>query len=371
MDNNINTNNTVDNREMDEGKGTAAFAIRKADIKPAEITPKKINSKKIIIIIAVALIIAAVIISVIVFGKEKNTPDNTDVNVVVTEIGTTEVIKDNGEVEQIPVTSLIYTTEDDKRNHTDSADSNNQTKPDSAASANGNGGNADSPNANSNQNTPHANQNQGGKDNGKKPVQTTAAPVKVKTQAEALDYFINSINRGNYSMTGKMSNGSDSITIGLTYGENGSRISSVFEGIEIEIAVVDKKIYMINTEKKTYMTLTESLVKQLDLDLSELDDSELKWEIAPASTARKSKAEINGKNLDCYELQINGADGKIYFDGNDVKRLEIFKPNGAPDTVYELTSFKGDITKEDLLPGSDYKSQNALSFVMNLMGEIE
>lgn len=365
MDNYNSNENDILNESENSAQSTDSSVIRTSNVKPAEIKGRGINIKKVIIPAAVIIVIILIIVLLCVFGGKNNS--ESDVTPIVTEIGTTEIVDTDGNITDIPVTSIIYPS-DQKPQKTDTSADSSSGKSDAPSGSSSSPANiTDSvKTTKKNNNVKNTQKNQ---DNQNTPV--TNAPVKTKTQAEAFAEFINSLNNSNYYLGGKMNTNGEILNIGLMFCESGSKISTDFEGLPVELAVVDGKIYMINTNKKTYMIFSQELAKQFDIDLSDFDNSDFVWEFSSPSSAEKSKAEINGKTVDCYTLGMGDGIAKVYFDGNTPKRIDKQSNDGKTVTIYEITDFRGNITKNDLLPSKEYKSQNMLSFMMDMMGEVQ
>ena len=191
--------------------------------------------------------------------------------------------------------------------------------------------------------------------------------TSAQTEANPFAQVVEIINSGHYALDGTMTSGSDNIPIGIIFCGDMTRMSTDMDGMVLDMAMADGVIYLINPSNKTYMTLTESLMNMMEMDASDLDTSEMRWQLADASTAQKTTVPLDGQTVDCYTIGEANGSLKIYMSGSEVVQIDVLNTSGNTTGAYKLTSFRGNITEADILPGDDYSSKNFMSFFMDLM----
>ena len=367
----------VDSEDTAASPGTASAdpLIKTAAISadgfsnPAE-PQKKRKRRRLLIAIGAAVVILLLIAALALPGGdsgEQNTPagvtdeqhtgsDGTDTQ---TAAGSTDVASGSSTDANMPMDSTAASGNADATGssgapHTGASGSAN-------AQPNGNSGNqTGSNNAAANNNT--GSNNASGSNTGSAAVSNTT-----QTAADPFAEVVNIINSGSYAMEGTMTSGADNIPVGITFCGDMTRMSTDMDGMVLDMAMADGQIYLINPSNKTYMTLTESLMNMMEMDASDLDASEMRWQLADASTAQKATVTIDGQSVDCYTIGEANGSLKIYMSGSEVVQIDVLNTSGNTTGAYKLTSFRGNITEADILPGDDYSSKNFMSFFMDLM----
>lgn len=197
---------------------------------------------------------------------------------------------------------------------------------------------------------------------------TELVPV---TENKAVDRFIDMLNSGTFGIYGTMS--SDGETIPMTFIKDGSdvRMSAQLSGIEMDLASLDGKIYLISNSKKSYIEMTDSIMNSLGLDL---DDMSLDFgQISNSGGLVEDDAQYNGKAVKTYTSTSQEGFMKFYVDNDDLVKLEMYDPQGRCTTMIEPTQIKGkdQLTAADLAIPEDYEKKSYVSFIADIMGDME
>ena len=186
---------------------------------------------------------------------------------------------------------------------------------------------------------------------------------------ETVDKFIDILNSGKFGLYGKMTSEGESIPI--TFIKNGSdvRMSAEMSGISMDMASIDGTMYLISNEKKSYIELTDSIMSTLGLDIGEL---ELDFgEVASGNELIEDDGEYNGKAVKIYTSTAPDGILKFYVDGDKLVKIEMYDLEGICHTMIETEKVRGDITAADIEIPADYEKKSYVSFIADLMGNID
>ena len=146
------------------------------------------------------------------------------------------------------------------------------------------------------------------------------------------------------------------------------RMGADFDGKNMDFAVVDGKIYLINNDAKTYMIVNSALAKTMGLDISELQQSaSFSWTFQDPSTATRFDEMLDGKPVVSFNVGCGTGTMKVSVRDGKVVRFVKYDNEGKFTADYDVTSFAGGISSSDLLPSDAYKKQNMFSFMADMM----
>lgn len=198
------------------------------------------------------------------------------------------------------------------------------------------------------------------------PASTELIPI---TDNKVVDKFIDILNSGRFSISGKMS--ADNETIPMSFVKNGNdiRMSAELSGIQMDMASVGGKMYLISNEKKSYIELTDSIMTSLDLDPSDL---KLEFgQVTDTNNLVENDGEYNGKAVKTYTSRSPEGSMMFYIDNDDLVKLEMYDTQGRCTTIIEPDQIRGDITAADVAIPKDYEKKSYVSFIADIMGEME
>lgn len=377
---------------------TSAIKISGRDSDTADLgTPKKKNKGLKIALIVLAIVLILILLVIFVFKPHKKPkPSDYEDQTVATLAPNEYVTDDYGN--QIPIASNNTSggqsggSSEDKPSSDEKNPSQTPANPDKETPKNSEQSQNDLTNSGGNpkptkqeqqgnQNSANPNQPQQNEATPQKPNENNA-PVQNQGNSQggdqgavqgvnALTYFVDSLNNKTYYMHGVMTTGGESIPIGMMFCGNNTRMSAEIEGMLMDMAVVDGVVYVINTEKKTYVTVGQSTMEGMGIDLKEFQTEEINWNLGSPDKATKETANVDGNVWDCYTLSGDAGVTKVYFDGNTVKRFDRLNEDGTIDSSMAIDTFRGNITNKDLVPGSDFEQQDLLTFFKDILPDMD
>ena len=198
------------------------------------------------------------------------------------------------------------------------------------------------------------------------PVQesTTTAPVVTKS-----DYDI--LREGTFYCKGTMVDSTGTVPMEMAFSGTSVYVTAAIDGMNVGMLFNDENVYMINVDKKTYMEVNESLLKQLDMSKEEMLASmdfgfEAFGNLSDAD--EKTTGTVNGVTCDCYVFRNdNNSMTYIYMDGNSLKGFASADSTGKVISANYIDYFTATVPNYMIDPSVAFKKQNMVTFMAGLM----
>lgn len=148
---------------------------------------------------------------------------------------------------------------------------------------------------------------------------------------------------------------------------------SDFEGMDMGMLIKNNEMYMIYTEKKAYLKMSDEIMKFANLDVSELTeaaDSQFNFVTWPAlSEAEKtSTAAHDGHSCTVYHFTSDGGTEKrIYLDGEKLVRIANYSANGTFVSALDVDEVSATPPANTTEPPSDFKAYEGITGIVSFM----
>lgn len=148
---------------------------------------------------------------------------------------------------------------------------------------------------------------------------------------------------------------------------------SDFEGAKMGILIKGKEMYMIYHEKKSYLKMSEDIMKFANLDFSEFTeaaDSQFNFSTwQTLDNAEKTTSAVHkGHNCTVYHFTAEtGSEKRIFIDGNKLVRIANFSSSGEFVSAMDIDSVSAELPAGTYAPPSDYKAYEGITGIVGFM----
>ena len=193
--------------------------------------------------------------------------------------------------------------------------------------------------------------------------------VQVATN-DTVSKAIDILNGESFGLYGTMKTDGETVPMAFIKRGKDIRMTAKMQGISLDLAVLGGTKYLISTTKKSYIELTDTVASTLGLDMSDLN---LDFSAAKGDGGQmvEDAAQYNGKQVQVFTSAGSDNIMKFYVDGDKVVKIEFYDMNGVCSTLIETDEIRGDITAADIEIPADYEKKSYLSFIADIMGDIE
>lgn len=186
----------------------------------------------------------------------------------------------------------------------------------------------------------------------------------------AIKTIADAFNAGRFHLVSDMGDGTKT---DLMIYDGNMRVDMPFEGSVMAMLVLGDEFYLLNPEKKTYMTLSKSLMSMFGMNLDDLNIADdLKDNFVKVfqtgGTPEVSTVSLDGQVVTLYAYKNTGGETvKIYLKDSSPVRIESFKADGSSSLNMSIESFNPNIKAEDINVLSSYTKKSLASFVGEMM----
>ena len=205
------------------------------------------------------------------------------------------------------------------------------------------------------------------------PAQTQ---IEIINDTTAVSDFVNMFKSGSFRLEGTMVSDGESVPMGIIVSGSDMRMKANMENTQFEIALINKKIYLINPEKKTYMEVGALLKSIVGIDESmftEMTDIFKNYGTISVDKLSKTSATYNGKTVDCYTTTplSDGGTNKFYVDNGKVVCIETYEASGVCTSKLDISIASGNVSASDVAISSGYTKSSMTSFMMDFAGSMD
>lgn len=185
-----------------------------------------------------------------------------------------------------------------------------------------------------------------------------------------VENYLNILNSKAFSIKGKMISEGDIMPLDFKVFNSNVCMGTQMEGLEILVAVIDEKTYLLAPGSKEYFELTNTVKKLMgmdDLDLTVDFTSDVSTDNIVTNTEM-----LDGKVVDVYTCndESNPNNGtKFYLDKGELIKMCMFEGSTIVSEI-EIEKLQGNLTANDVNIPSDYKEVSHLTFIGNLMKQM-
>lgn len=139
------------------------------------------------------------------------------------------------------------------------------------------------------------------------------------------------------------------------------------EGMTATIMYINSKIYFVNESAKTYIELSNVLMKTLGLDMSDIEGalSEINFSGYEFTNAKKFDAEVDGQKAECFMYYNAELSVSFYFIGEDLKKIDFGDAQGHVASTMEVYDFSP-VIPTGMLTLSGLTEKNLLTFFSDM-----
>lgn len=148
---------------------------------------------------------------------------------------------------------------------------------------------------------------------------------------------------------------------------------SDFEGAQMGMLIKGKEMYMIYHEKKSYLKMSEEIMKFANLDVSEFTEAaDSQFNFSTWQTLDKAdkttSAVHKGHNCTVYHFTSDtGSEKRIFVDGNKLVRIANFSSSGEFLSAMDIDSVSAELPAGTYAPPSDYKAYEGITGIVSFM----
>lgn len=150
---------------------------------------------------------------------------------------------------------------------------------------------------------------------------------------------------GQYYLDGVMI--SDGVETPLQIAMSGKNFqtSAEIEGMNVSVLYKDSKIYFIDLDKKQYILLSDVIMDQVDVDLSEMEQLTEYLNLTQYNFTDYSKYSgvFDGNKADCYQYSNQEMSVVFYFVGEELKQVDMGDNIGNVASVVKVNSFSPEV----------------------------
>lgn len=138
-------------------------------------------------------------------------------------------------------------------------------------------------------------------------------------------------------------------------------------GKQVEIMILDGKLYLINRQKETICKMSSMMLKMMNMDINSLGLEKIMVpkEVSSA-TPHVFAASVDGEDAVCYEYKNNESVLRLYASGDELRVISRAAQDGAANSVMKLKLFTGKNVREKFSQDG-LNSRDMLSFFKDLM----
>lgn len=294
------------------------------------------NSKKLPIIIIICILVIALVTGIIIYATKDNDGGN-DVNegASVSEETTTE------NKQQELLDSIMDETILDKDGNVvdrdEYAQQIHQQLQEATTLLNQYVG-SESPNVIV-ENTTAANNNQ----------QTEQTTVNEQHKEKALEQIKAFFNRSFY-IQGAIYSDNAGNALSMSFDGNNFEALTNLDGIEISVMSVDGVMYFKRPALGQYVEITDSVMNLMGVspDMLKFEFPVDSYDVMESKLVSVHSVQINGNEGLCYEYNNDGQVSKFFFDGGDLKQIEIYGDDGAIVSQFTIDYFSQSLPADHL-----------------------
>lgn len=192
----------------------------------------------------------------------------------------------------------------------------------------------------------------------------------------AIQALISAFNSKRYHLVCTMKNG-DSGTVSeidMMMYDKDMRVEMDMDGTPLSVGIYDNEFYLMNTAKKSYISLNKSLMKMMGLDMSDLENMNITDAMGSLSGILTSNAKpevssvsLNGQAVTLYSYKgDNGDTERFYLNGNNLVKIEKVDQSGKSKVNMDIKKFNANVQQSEVKPIANYQEKNIFQFASDM-----
>jgi len=188
----------------------------------------------------------------------------------------------------------------------------------------------------------------------------------------ATEYDI--LRSGTFYLKGTMNDGSSVLPLEMAVTPNTVYMTSSMDGVNVGILVdANKKVYMMLNDKKTYLEMSDAVMKYMGMSADELVSSDSvdfsKYQPLDKADAVNDTT-INGVACKEYIFEDSTGSTRVYMNGTKLIRFANYDTAGKLSTSSDVTTITSNVPANKMSPPSDYKGYSGITGLLGFMGQM-
>ena len=157
------------------------------------------------------------------------------------------------------------------------------------------------------------------------PITTSPAMNMNSNVSDAVSAAIVAYMSGQYYIDGVMYSDGTATEMQVAISGKDFQTSADVEGMKVSVLYKSGNIYFINEDTKQYILLTDVLMDQVDVDLSEMEQLTEYLNLTQYNFTEFEQytGTVNGYNCDCYKYYNDEMSVIFYFIGDELKQVDM------------------------------------------------
>ncbi len=191
-------------------------------------------------------------------------------------------------------------------------------------------------------------------------LNTTVPAQPANTTNNEFEYLKN----GNFYIQGTMTDSSgQQLPLEMAVTDNSIYMLSNFEGAAMGMLINDGTTYMIYPAEKSYLELSQTVLKAMGMDTTDLissaDLNYSQYDLENADSTTKEN--LNGTECTVYIYNNSSGSTRFFMNGNKLVRFATYDANGNPDTINDVGYITNQVPADKINPPADYKEYKGLT----------
>lgn len=150
---------------------------------------------------------------------------------------------------------------------------------------------------------------------------------------------------GQYYIDGVMESDGTQTEMKLAISGKDFYTTAEIEGMTVSIFYKDNKIYFINDDTKQYILLSDVLMDQVDVDLSEMAELTEYLNLTQYNFTgyEQYTSSVGGREADCFKYYNDEMSVVFYFVGDELKQVDMGNSDGVTASTITVNDFSPDI----------------------------
>lgn len=176
-------------------------------------------------------------------------------------------------------------------------------------------------------------------------VEFTTSPAMKSNVSSAVADAITAYMMGQYYIDGSMYSDGTVTDMSLAISGKDFYTSADVEGMTVSILYKNSKIYFINDDTKQYVELSDVLMDQVDVDLSEMEELTEYLNLTQYNFTEYEQftGEVDGYSADCYKYYNDEMSVVFYFIGDELRQIDMGDGAGRAASTITVNEFSPEV----------------------------